>query len=158
MDGFTSTNILFCGIHHFIYIYLCFFNKLNWSNIHSRSICDSWFTMMFNMQMIKLKKLLNQYLIEINWWYTVNKRTEEYRCFDDTKKTWWSIEEERLISKRFWFIKRLVQHWKVDRHKDKYWVHLYKNWDQIFIPLYEMLTMELSIQRNPTKFLASILK
>ena len=66
------------------------------------------------------------------------------------------IHETVLISKKFWFIQRLVKENKIDfqkfREKAKFLILSNS------IKYYEILIMELSIQKNPVKFLVSILK
>lgn len=65
-------------------------------------------------------------------------------------------EETRIISKKFWFIKWLVENEKIDVEK------VYNNSDYPMVKrnefLYEWLLMLLSIQDEPIEFLISILK
>lgn len=121
-------------------------------------------------KMEKLMNLLNKFLIEINRWYTVNTRNDEYRCFDDTTETWRTINEELLIFKRFWFIERLVRRNHIDYDKTFDWMALAwtwwsysfsvsaftkKTWKQIQS---DRVLMILSLQDEPVEFLLSILK
>jgi hypothetical protein len=64
------------------------------------------------------------------------------------------IHETVLISKKFWFIKRLVDNDKIDFREDFYLEdqHWWGFWDD------EDIIMLLSIQDNPIDFLCSILK
>ena len=70
----------------------------------------------------------------------------------------WNIREARLavISKEYWFIKRLVDNDKIDTQKfrEKAKFLILSN----SIKYYEFLIMELSIQKKPIKFLISVLK
>lgn len=111
--------------------------------------------------MEKLVKLLNEY--HFSWteyiWYFLDE--EENRIYFRTKVVdKWLIDEqrisdERIISKKFWFIKRLVKNNKVDLKK----ANNIDNW-----PLFDYysdedaLIMALSINNEPLKFLESILK
>ena len=70
--------------------------------------------------------------------------------------SWFAVREERLLSKKFWFIKWLVENEKIDVEK------VYNNSDYPMVKreefLYEWLLMLLSIQDEPIEFLISILK
>ena len=98
--------------------------------------------------MEKLIELLNEYVKQLWIWDYV----------------WWHNEEtvrnsDYFLTKKFWFIQRLVENDKIDKQKVKEkseFLHIYT------IPnpekYYKSLIMELSIQDNPIEFLISILK
>jgi hypothetical protein len=104
--------------------------------------------------MEKLIELLNEYVKELwiwnyVWWH--NKKTVENSDF--------------IITKKFWFIKWLVDNDKIDlkeldksERKPMYsFEEEWKLWFKLFW-VYESLLMLLSIQDNPIDFLISILK
>lgn len=101
--------------------------------------------------MEKLIELLNEY--DSNWGVT------GYWALFNSMNEWISEKEDlQVISKKFWFIKWLIENDKIEL---KAW-HLY--WFQPIMSnrqpftLYETLLMLLSIQDNPIEFLCSILK
>jgi len=106
--------------------------------------------------MEKLIELLNEYVekhnksdlyytfeLEDNWWLF---------CYDDvTDHKWWTMQDEAMVicSKKFWFIKWLVENEKIDL--DKYpQIMEYSD--------LESFLMYLAIQDEPIRFLISILK
>lgn len=107
--------------------------------------------------MKKLIKLLNEY-DDNNWgvtdyWALFNKMDE------------WISETEYLqvISKKFWFIKRLVENDKIDLYKVRhhFCVNLYAidYWDGDYMcEDYEIVIAVLSISDNPISDLISYLK
>lgn len=106
--------------------------------------------------MEKLIELLNEYAhtyadhyddtweeIEIKFLYHADQCfTYEEEWKDDT------LVDDVVISKRFGFIKRLVDNDKID----------YKKIDRVNIDICDKVLMELAIQDNPIEFLISILK
>jgi hypothetical protein len=86
--------------------------------------------------------------------------------------SWFAVREERLLSKKFWFIKWLVENEKIDLDKAK----ILDNWNKAelfefidradymkirnrsYFSEYKQLLMLLSIQDEPIEFLVSILK
>lgn len=128
--------------------------------------------------MEKLVELLNEYdknhhnksdlyyLFEIEDWMLF--------CYDDVTDVQRTMQDEAMVicSKKFWFIKRLVDNNKIDR--DEYltvksraliwtlWViknkerEAYTKCDNELV--YESLLMQLSTEDNPISFLTSILK
>lgn len=72
--------------------------------------------------------------------------------------------EETIISKKFWFIKRLVENDKIDIDKiDKKiriydYVEEYEEYDYVFPDIYKQLLMLLSISDTPIEDLISYLK
>lgn len=104
--------------------------------------------------MEKLVMLLDIYEEEVVWVHSVGEKITDK-------------EEARIISKKFWFIKRLVENDKIDLEECwiDYWrIHLVweKSWRQEIIrqdlAQYEALLMLLSIQDEPISFLCEILK
>ena len=98
--------------------------------------------------------------VENDWhichWYT--DETGEYNMY-------WNIDSE-IISKKFWFIKWLIDNDKVDRnfidyaeiHETKRELESNYQPEDIERQYYEKLLMLLSIQDNPIEFLIGILK
>ena len=107
--------------------------------------------------MEKLIKLLNEYNIELHW---------VDRTYKDGFDLWYEQEYMRdfrvayLISKSFWFIKRLVDKEKIDRDKilKENWLFRKYFYDLEYVKNYDRLVMWLSVEDNPTKFLISNLK
>ena len=125
----------------------------------------------------KLLELLNEYVekynksdlyytfeLEDNWWLF---------CYDDiTDYKWWTMQDEAMVvcSKKFWFIKWLVENDKISNDWIKPRTDLvkeitivdYKTGDAIWwknkYTEVEQLIMYLSIQDEPINFLISILK
>ena len=122
--------------------------------------------------MEKLLKLLNEYQKKLNR-REENKRNYEIyerelkddniRMNDlDDPYEWlnmyWWYAKAWLISKQFWFIKRLVDNDKIDLMKLKKWIEDNKFYCAKWGKITNMLLMLLSIQDNPIEFLISILK
>lgn len=121
--------------------------------------------------MEKLEKLLKEFWIETQWDKKLYKVVYWERWFEfwyqpyvwaKLEKTW-ELQDESLISKSFWFIKRLVDNDNIDfdivkadtirpirDNMNKYTLEDYTR--------YERVLMLLSIQDNPIEFLISILK
>lgn len=100
--------------------------------------------------MEKLIMLIDIYEEEVVWVHSVWEKITDK-------------ENARIISKKFWFIQRLVENEKID--KEKYYGHKYKPffWNSNtgnFAGFWteDGLIMLLSIQDEPLDFLASILK
>ena len=97
--------------------------------------------------MEKLIELLNEYVKQLWIWDYV----------------WWHNEEtvrnsDYFLTKKFWFIKRLVENDKIDLMKLKKWIEDNKFYCAKWGKITNMLLMLLSIQDNPIEFLISILK
>ena len=112
--------------------------------------------------MEKLIKLLNEYNIELHW---------VDRTYKDGFDLWYEQEYMRdfrvayLISKSFWFIKRLVDNDKININEgwdDYEKTNLYCNADffqlQKHYSYYESLLMLLAISDNPIYLLCERLK
>jgi len=118
----------------------------------------------------------NEY-VNIPWWFELPKGEEvrflnyleEYLLNKEKEnpniKLWkidlqwftifW-IHEIILISKKFWFIERLVKNEKINKNYSEWLPAITKNW---FLMEWETaLLMILSIQDNPIEYLCSILK
>ena len=119
--------------------------------------------------MEKLIELLNEYHFFntdcIN--YVLDK--EENRIYLKEEFDWFYHEQrinaERIISKKFWFIKRLVENDKIDR--EKFWNSETKSskysdfelsYDTPREDYTNILLMELAIQDEPIQFLIEILR
>lgn len=93
--------------------------------------------------MNKLIELLNEYVKQLWIWDYV----------------WWHNEKtvrnsDYFLTKKFWFIKWLVDNNKID--KEKVWKN--ESPDIFDYSFYEVVLMLLSIQENPISFLIDILK
>lgn len=108
--------------------------------------------------MEKLIELLNEYETPQSW--IVFKSYDDYDgtfywvdCDGETEIAW---SDSYICSKKFWFIKWLVENEKIDVER------VYNNSDYPMVKrdefLYEWLLMLLSIQDEPINFLISILK
>ena len=101
---------------------------------------ESWLT--------KLIELLNEYKWKEEW---------TIEC-DVPHNDWYSEyayehEELIIISKKYWFIK-----WLVENEKIKWDEKFYLEDDEWLFGTYECLLMQLAIQDEPINFLISILK
>lgn len=108
--------------------------------------------------MEKLIDLLNEYEKEKCWRLEDWKLHNTYYCDYDQKD-----EENRVISKNFWFIKWLVDNDKIDRDKNVLafefssgYTYDGENYEDHIKEC--KLLMLLAIQSEPLKFLISILK
>jgi len=115
--------------------------------------------------MEKLIELLNEYweydLVEHNWeickWAT-DDETGEINIYTDYTNN--------IISKKFWFIKWLVDNDKIDTvlfanelNKVVYLSDfVFRNDEWFYKTIYKQLLMLLSIQDNPIEFLCSVIK
>ena len=122
----------------------------------------------FYYTMEKLLELLNEYEKVIwtdrVWWWAIDDGA--FFCTRKSKKgnliVQHSSEDEailRIISKKFWFIERLIANDKIDIQ----WAKNLLYESEIFNPLpytdlAERLIMYVSIQDEPIEFLISILK
>ena len=108
--------------------------------------------------MKKLKQLLNEYypLDTIYQEYHIVNSIVYLRRYGDTNKFNYRDFTLNVISKKFWFIERLVIYAKV-----KYWpieelTIIDKDWKMYWYT--DTLLMHLAIQDDPISFLVSILK
>ena len=106
--------------------------------------------------MEKLIELLNEY--EIWKWKNGLDLRQEYAEHNFKYNKWLYI---RIISKKFWFIKWLVENDKIDQ-TNKFCVSVNVEWKGMGYTKafegYESLLMLLAIQDKPIDFLISILK
>lgn len=108
----------------------------------------------------KLFNLLNEYITS-KWWDEIKGYVQMYRFFFTEYLE--NIPEYVVISRKFWFIKWLVEEDKIDYWKIGEIVNGYK-WslrEKAFVVddcVYESMLMLLSIQDEPASLLASILK
>jgi len=113
--------------------------------------------------MEKLIELLNEYEDPRSW--IVFKSYDNYDgtfywvdCDGETEIAW---SDSLIISKKFWFIQRLVENEKIDINE---FMHKSRDWEIFNEKLsakeddYLSLLMLLSIQDEPIEFLISILK
>ena len=117
--------------------------------------------------MEKLIELLNEYEKEVKksefyewekwvWWDTNlfrrDTRDEEWsHIYSDTADTY-------VISKKFWFIKWLVENDKIDYEEVRKWKNSDSEWNFGTCQPEYFVIMLLSVQDNPIAFLISILK
>jgi hypothetical protein len=106
----------------------------------------------------KLIELLNEYGNEKNsdLYYKFELKNWELYCYDDVTDVLWTMQDEAMVicSKKFWFIKWLVDNDKIDKGEipqiDGSYYNLYDDCDN--------LLMNLSIQDEPIRFLCEIIK
>ena len=110
-------------------------------------------------QMEKLIELLNEYVEKHNksdLYYKFELENWELYCYNDVSDVLWTMQDEAMVicSKKFWFIKWLVENDKIDYMKirDRWGDMQYHFTDD------ELLLMTLAIQDDPIGFLVSILK
>ena len=113
--------------------------------------------------MEKLIELLNEYeksKTHIDYTWKIEDKSEKRMCW--VEYTWAYVNEEEMerivISKKYMFIKRLVDNDKIDLMKLKKWIEDNKFYCAKWGKITNMLLMLLSIQDNPIEFLISILK
>lgn len=111
--------------------------------------------------MEKLIELLNEYskkkhnlaMRELNW---------EYWLWFHYLNYWSSYSELLMVSKKYEFIKRLVENDKIDFSKFEYMINIKANKRELYYTKAgfhtEALLMLLSIQDEPIEYLISILK
>lgn len=104
----------------------------------------------------KLIELLNEYIEEKELWNTVKEIDDDYFVNNYNNWDWYLCEQ--VISKKFWFIKWLVENDKIDFSNLK--ISELTSWTDLFYSFSdtEVLLMLLSIQDEPISFLISILK
>jgi len=112
--------------------------------------------------MEKLIELLNEWELEV-WssrlkWYIWNNPIWIYCKSSDYH--FWLFSKIILISKEYWFIKRLVENDKIDRDRilKENWQFRLFYYDLERVKNYDRLVMYLSVEDNPIEFLISILK
>ena len=111
------------------------------------------FIFLLAIQMERLLELLSEFweydLVEHNWeickWDT-DDETGEINIYTDYTNN--------IISKKFWFIKWLVDNQKIDINRTP-WHYIYHYTDEDVV---KEALMQLAIQDNPIKFLISLLK
>ena len=105
--------------------------------------------------MEKLIELLNEYETPRSW--VVYKSYDDYDWFFYWVDCDWETEiawsDSLICSKKFWFIKWLVENEKIEWDEK-----FYLEDDDWLFGTYECLLMLLAIQDNPIEFLISILK
>lgn len=122
--------------------------------------------------MEELIELLNEYVEKHNksdLYYKFELENWELYCYNDVSDILWTMQDEAMVicSKKFWFIKWLVENEKIDYEKIEKQTKC-KNivgWKEFldfdierdFTP-YEEILMWLTIQDEPIEFLVSILK
>jgi len=107
--------------------------------------------------MDKLKEILNKYQEEKGSEIRFKRidNSDFFVCWDDV----W-LGYETILSKKFGFIKRLVDNDKIDRDrilKEKWQFRLFY-YDLERVKNYDRLVMYLSVEDTPIEFLVSILK
>ena len=116
---------------------------------------NEWFKRIINME--KLDELLKEY--QLSKWEWVRLAWPDVEVSDKEEL----VLEATLISKKYWFIKWLVENEKIDREKNELAfsfssVYTYDGEDfDNHLKLWKLLIL-LSIQDEPIEFLVSILK
>ena len=133
---------------------------------YSEQLLFDFYILYFD-RMEKLIWYLNDYLDDWQeWLYACYPLDDDFDKFFHTKDWEWTIEEAQVISKRFWFIQRLLDNDKIAyRRCLDLWYEIAvidEEWEDIDVmrtfDSYEQLLMYLAIQDNPIEFLVSILK
>jgi len=127
--------------------------------IQSWCCCWKYFTRVKEIIMEKLIELLNEY-----WEYDLVEHNWEI-CKWDTNDEWeiniYTDYTNNIISKKYWFIKWLVDNDKIDRWKislKELWFLEFKEYENVYEYDTNMLLMLLSIQDSPVEFLCEILR
>lgn len=115
--------------------------------------------------MEKLIELLNEYVEEKDFWDDLNEYNEADIIDEETLEVNWNYHDiEYLYTKKFWFIKWLVENDKIDRDilewkRPYYYLEnsLDMHWDKVFSRC-ERLLMLLSISDTPIEDLILYLK
>ena len=107
--------------------------------------------------MQKLIGLLNEYVEETDFWDNLNEYNEVEILDEETLEVNWKYHDiEYLYTKKFWFIKWLVENDKVDLENEELISLMSELWER-GNPV-KCLLMLLSIQDEPIRFLCEILK
>lgn len=113
----------------------------------------------------KLIELFKDYVE--NYWNDTKDPTIDYAVIYDWQ--WFYVgakfySDEKVLSKKFWFMQRLVEHDKIDQFyyestvRVKRYIDEYEEYDYVFPMDYEQLIMLLSIKDKPIEWLCEILK
>ena len=122
--------------------------------------------------MEKLIELLNEYQKGLNEKEENKRNYEMYErelkgdniCMNDLDdpyewlNMYWWYAKARIISKQFWFIKRLVDNDKIDHEKIKSWELNWSKWYFETVQPEYFVIMLLAISENPIEDLISYLK
>ena len=109
--------------------------------------------------MEKLLQLLNEYLWQSGI-VAIDQEIEWGRDIFFENEDWFHAEEAEIISKKFWFIERLMDQNKIefDRARDRSdFPLLYAGWWEFYSDA-DIIVATLSIEDDPIEFLVSILK
>lgn len=112
----------------------------------------------------KLIELLNEY--EKDWLNEFETYVERWYCerTEQILSGKWENNNElkpcEIISKKYWFIKWLVDNDKIDRERilKENWQFRLFYYDLERVKNYDRLVMYLSVEDNPIEFLISVLK
>lgn len=106
--------------------------------------------------MEKLIELINEHQKEmhIDGIYLPVIAYRDWIFFSDSDCLSWVVDEVHLVSKNYWFIKRLIYKWKVSLS------HRPRNEDIMDLDRsdYEKLLMMLAIEPDPIKYLISMIE
>ena len=123
---------------------------------------DSQIYLFFYYTMEKLLQLLNEYLWQSGI-VAIDQEIEWGRDIFFENVDWFHAEEAEIISKKFWFIERLVNKDRINYYKVGEIVDTYK-WslrEKAYVVsdcVVESMLMILAIQDDPISFLISVLK
>lgn len=118
--------------------------------------------LIYTYKMGKLLKLLNEYLWQSGI-VAIDQEIEWGRDIFFENVDWFHAEEAEIISKKFWFIERLVNKDRINYYKVGEIVDTYK-WslrEKAYVVedcTVESMLMILTIQDDPINFLISVLK
>jgi len=115
---------------------------------------ESWLT--------KLIELLNEYEKhnKSDLYYKFKLENWELYCYNDVSDVLWTMQDEAMVicSKKFWFIKWLVENEKIKPLRKFIGWETDEDEPYIQFDLVDQYIAYLSIQDNPIEFLVSILK
>ena len=106
--------------------------------------------------MEKLIELLNEYIKEKELWNTVKEIDDDYFVNNYNNWDWYLCEE--VMSKKFWFIERLVKNDKIDFSWEWELANELVNLFERKLDNADWVIALLSIKDNPIEYLCSILK
>ena len=113
--------------------------------------------------MEKLIELLNEYVEKYNksdLYYKFELENWELYCYNDVSDVLWTMQDEAMVicSKKYWFIKWLVENEKIDYEKVREWEWNGSKWYFETVQPEHFILMLLAIQDEPIRFLCDILK
>lgn len=111
--------------------------------------------------MEKLIELLNECVKEKDFWDDLNEYNEAEILDEETLEVNWKYHDiEYLCTKKFWFIKRLVEKHKINTRNLnlQVFMSMFSNDGTVEISYEELILMLLAISDDPIEFLIDVLK